>query len=156
MSSLPTPAGWQSAHGRAWRPSRRWGGGLCTRAFLSPFSGTNTTQGQSKRILFQWFQRRTADLCFALPFPFPLESTKQAENTFHSFLHRQADEGCEVVGDDGGVGLRNQGEGAPPGSICSGSGGLANSEPKELAFLKHVTELPHCPWSNLKSKTRST
>lgn len=42
--------------------------------------------------------------------------------TFHSLLHGEPDEGREVLGDDGGVGLRDQGEGASPRRVCVGVG----------------------------------
>lgn len=43
--------------------------------------------------------------------------------TFHGLLHGEPDEGREVLGDDGGVRLRDQGEGASPRRICVGVGG---------------------------------
>ena len=84
------------------------------------------------------------------------ESRKQASNTFHSLLHRKSNKGCEIVGDDRGVGLGDQGEGSSPGCICRGSEGLADSEPKELPVLKHTIKLHHSPSPNLVRKTRST
>lgn len=62
------------------------------------------------------------------------EMEQRAQITFHSLFHREPDKGREVVGDDGGVGLRDQGEGSSPRCICDGSGGAADSEARELAF----------------------
>lgn len=59
---------------------------------------------------------------------------QRAQITFHSLFHREPDEGREVVGDDGGVGLRDQGKGSSPRCICGGSGEVADSEPRELAL----------------------
>lgn len=64
------------------------------------------------------------------------ERNKQGPSTFHGLLHREPHEGCKVVGNDGGVGLRDQGEGPSPGGICRGGGRAAHSEPRGLAFCR--------------------
>lgn len=66
------------------------------------------------------------------------ESRKSAKNTFHGLFHRKSNKGCEVIGDDGGVGLGDQGERASPRCICCRGGGLAHNEPRELTFLKNT------------------
>lgn len=75
--------------------------------------------------------------------------------TFHGLLHREPNEGGEVLGDDGGVRLRDQGEGASPRCVCVGVGG-GRTVTKRADVGKRTIKLHYCPCSNGISKVRSS